>query len=225
MEWGASILTTDPKLLKDITEGYEADPYFLNIVDHLKKEKDKNHTIPKDMKFLLSRFVWDDTTGLLYKTIVDTQLLCIPRVNDLTLHRIIEAHDIPLGGHFGRDKTLANLAKNFFWPGMTTDVEDYVKSCNNCQKNKVVKRNPLGLLYPHDGRPAGPGVGGRPSRALDFIVQLPTTKSCRQIRCHTNSSRQRDEGLNTSQDIIIRSACAHDMPLGGHFGPARSTKH
>ena len=172
MEWGASVLTTDPQLLKDITEGYEADPYFLNIVDHLKKEKEKNHTTPKDMKFLLSRFVWDDTTGLLYKTLVDTQLLCIPRVNDLTLHRIIEAHDIPLGGHFGRDKTLANLAKNFFWPGMTTDVEDYVKSCNNCQKNKVVKRNPLGLLYPHD-RP-----GGRwETIALDFIVQLPTTKS------------------------------------------------
>ena len=45
VEWGASILTTDPQLLKDITEGYEADPYFLNIVDHLKKKNDKNHTI------------------------------------------------------------------------------------------------------------------------------------------------------------------------------------
>ena len=83
----------------------------------------------------------------------------------------MDAHDIPLGGHFGRDKTLANLAKNFFWPGMVKDVEDYVRSCDNCQRNKWPKRKPLGLLYPHD-RP-----GGRwETIALDFIVQLPTTK-------------------------------------------------
>ena len=30
-EWGASLLTTDTQLLKDIKEGYDLDPYFLNI--------------------------------------------------------------------------------------------------------------------------------------------------------------------------------------------------
>jgi len=68
----------------------------------------------------------------------------------LRINRLLEAHDIPLGGHFGREKTLANLAKNFFWPGMTKDVEDFVKSCANCQRNKAVRRAPIGLLYPHD---------------------------------------------------------------------------
>ena len=70
------------------------------------------------MKFLLSRFVWDNKEELLYKTLEDKQLLCIPRVHELTLNRIMEAHDIPLGGHFGRDKTLANLySKKLFLAG------------------------------------------------------------------------------------------------------------
>ena len=124
--------------------------YFLNIVEHLKKTRTTNYKLPKDMKFLLSRYIWDDNTELLYKTIETKQLLCIPRVKDLTLHRISEVNDTPLGGHFGRDKTLANIAKNFFWPGMTKDVEDYVRSCESCQVNKWPKRVPLGLLHPHD---------------------------------------------------------------------------
>ena len=70
-EWGASLLTTDTQLLKDIKEGYDLDPYFLNIINHLKQTQDptKKHNTPKDMKFLLSRFTWDNKEQLLYKII------------------------------------------------------------------------------------------------------------------------------------------------------------
>jgi transposase InsO family protein len=54
---------------------------------------------------------------------------------------------------------------------MVKDVDEYVKSCENCQKNKGCKRSPLGLLYPHE-RPQKPWQ----KISLDFIVQLPKTK-------------------------------------------------
>jgi len=31
-------------------------------------------------------------------------------------------HDSRIGGHLGRDKTLASVKRRFFWPGMTSDV-------------------------------------------------------------------------------------------------------
>ena len=54
---------------------------------------------------------------------------------------------------------------------MVTDVENFVKSCDNCQRKKVLKRAPIGLLFPHD-RPHARWE----KIALDFIVQLPKTK-------------------------------------------------
>ena len=44
-------------------------------------------------------------------------------------------HDDPTGGcHFGRDKTREKLANRFYWPTMYEDVDNYVKTCERCQK-------------------------------------------------------------------------------------------
>ena len=150
-KWGAAILTTDSKLLQEIKDGYKEDETLYEIISLLRKQrKQPDFKVPKDMVFKISNYRWDRKEKLLYRKIVDTERLCIPNTGVLRVNRLLEAHDIPLGGHFGREKTLANLARNFFWSGMTKDVEDFVKSCSNCQRNKTVKRAPIGLLYPHD---------------------------------------------------------------------------
>ena len=175
--WGTSSIISDKKLLQEISAAYDEDEDFGYITELYKemyrsKEPSKQEQkIPKDMKFKMSNYRWDKDENLLYRRIVDTEKLCIPNKGTLRLNRLIEAHDIPLGGHFGRDKTLANIAKNFFWPGLAIDVYDFVKSCHNCQQNKAIKRAPIGLLYPHD-RPQARWE----KIALDFIVQLPKTK-------------------------------------------------
>ncbi len=175
--WGTSSVTADTKLIQEISVAYDEDEDFGKITE-LYKEIHKSITpieqekkIPKDMKFKMSNYRWDNEEQLLYRKIADTEKLCIPNKGTLRLNRLVEAHDIPLGGHFGRDKTLANIAKNFFWPGLAIDVYDFVKSCHNCQQNKAIKRGPIGLLYPHD-RPQARWE----KIALDFIVQLPKTK-------------------------------------------------
>uniref|UniRef100_A0A8C5Q8W6 Gypsy retrotransposon integrase-like protein 1 n=1 Tax=Leptobrachium leishanense TaxID=445787 RepID=A0A8C5Q8W6_9ANUR len=43
------------------------------------------------------------------------------------------SHSIPLAGHLGREKTLAHLLYRFFWPGVYKEVENFCKSCPECQ--------------------------------------------------------------------------------------------
>ena len=43
------------------------------------------------------------------------------------------AHDIPLSGHLGQDKTRNRLLAHYFWPGIYSDVRHYCTTCPNCQ--------------------------------------------------------------------------------------------
>lgn len=44
------------------------------------------------------------------------------------------AHNIPLAGHMGRDKTLRRVQQRFYWPTLFKDVAEYCRSCPGCQK-------------------------------------------------------------------------------------------
>jgi hypothetical protein len=37
-------------------------------------------------------------------------------------------HATPLGGHFGRDKTLALARRSVWWPGLSAAVEEYART-------------------------------------------------------------------------------------------------
>ena len=52
------------------------------------------------------------------------------------MHRkILEAaHSSWLAGHTGVDKTLSRVQSNFWWPGVSADVERFVKNCTRCQE-------------------------------------------------------------------------------------------
>src|SRR5688572_9222857 len=49
------------------------------------------------------------------------------------------AHDSPWAGHRGIKATTARIAKAFCWPSMTSDIQDYVRTCPECQKTAIVK--------------------------------------------------------------------------------------
>ena len=42
------------------------------------------------------------------------------------------AHDNPQAGHFGYLKTLQNLEKSWFWPGMIQDIHKHIGTCHSC---------------------------------------------------------------------------------------------
>ena len=39
-------------------------------------------------------------------------------------------------GHPGRDRTLSLIRDRLFWPGMSADVEEWIKNCNICVRRK-----------------------------------------------------------------------------------------
>jgi len=70
-------------------------------------------------------------------------LLAVPNSEQVKLIILTECHDTPYAGHAGRTKTLHNVRKNFWWPGMANDVRRFVASAcvprarstaTNCQR-------------------------------------------------------------------------------------------
>ncbi|CAI7729882.1 unnamed protein product, partial [Closterium sp. NIES-53] len=83
-----------------------------------------------------------------------------------------EFHDVLYAGHFGSNKTLAGIAKVYYWPHMANDVQKFVTSCDTCQRMKSSKQKKAGLLQPLP-------VPEQPWKvaSLDFITGLPPTNT------------------------------------------------
>jgi transposase InsO family protein len=92
-----------------------------------------------------------------------------PELQATALQRL---HDDALAGHLGRDKTLARVRAEFWWPSLSVDVAEYVAKCDVCQRSKNRTHPPYGLLVPLP-------VPHRPweSVSLDFLSDLPHAHS------------------------------------------------
>ena len=53
-----------------------------------------------------------------------------------------------LAGHEGVQKTLHRLRTDFYIPGDRALVQDWVRRCSTCQRNKTETLQPAGLLQP-----------------------------------------------------------------------------
>ncbi len=83
--------------------------------------------------------------------------------------RLLElAHDAV--GHFGRDRTIKRLAQHCVWTGMTSEVEDYCRSCAVCAVSKSSTTKAAGTLRP---MPIPERVWD--SVGVDFTGPLPLT--------------------------------------------------
>jgi transposase InsO family protein len=96
--------------------------------------------------------------------------LCIPNYQSLQCLIIGENHDAPTAAHLGLDKTVEKIKRQFYWPTLLADTQQYIKSCEACQRNKARTTAPAGLLQPLSIPKE------RWERiSMDFITQLPTT--------------------------------------------------
>ena len=83
------------------------------------------------------------------------------------------AHEVPLAGHLGINKTYDKLIRHFYWPGIKTSTKKFCNSCDTCQKA---------------GKPK-PGIAIAPLKPItikerpfervimDCVGRLPRTKS------------------------------------------------
>lgn len=83
-----------------------------------------------------------------------------------------EFHSSPQGGHSGALRTYKRIAANFHWTGIMKKVQDFVASCDVCQKNKTDTLAPAGLLQ---SLPIPKVVWEDVS--MDFISGLPRSNS------------------------------------------------
>ena len=49
-------------------------------------------------------------------------------------------------GHPGKDKTLSLLRDRFYWPGMTSDVDNWIDNCDRCLRSKSSTRQKAPLV-------------------------------------------------------------------------------
>ena len=110
------------------------------------------------------RFQFQD--GLLYYQ----GLLYVPE-GPCRLQVLQSRHDFPAAGHFGFNKTMELISRDFWWPQMWKSVKEYVTTCDICSRSKIPRHRPYGLLHPLP-------ILEKPwsSISMDFIVDLPPSK-------------------------------------------------
>ena len=89
-------------------------------------------------------------------------------------HEILSiAHESPMSGHLGINKTYHKIINHFYWPGLKSDVSKYCKTCHTCQMvGKPNQAIPKAQLQPI------PAFDEPFSRILiDCVGPLPRTKS------------------------------------------------
>lgn len=132
-------------LVSQIIAGYLQDSWF----------KDTKHTAGLQHQ-----------NGLWYH---DHQLV-VPDISDIKDQIFSDSHSTPYAGHFGVNKTMANISKSFWWPNMKNDVTERIRKCEACQRNKGSQKAPAGLL-----QPLPIPTKQWASVGVDFVVALPLT--------------------------------------------------
>jgi len=98
-------------------------------------------------------------------------LLYVPE-GPCRLRMLQSQHDSPSAGHFGYNKTMEPISRDFWWPQTWKTVKDYVTTCDTCSRSKIPRHRPYRLLQPLP-IPETPWT----SMSMDFIVDLPKSKS------------------------------------------------
>ena len=133
------------------------DPFFLKVKD----------TLPHFPGYTMHE-------GLLfYKNV-----LYVPDHQELRLRILQQFHDNKLVGHYGKRKTCNLVRRYYHWPAMKKFIENYVRTCDICHRNKTPRHKPFGFLRPLQ-------IPERPwaSLGMDFIVKLPVSQNHDSILC------------------------------------------
>ena len=105
--------------------------------------------------------------------------LLVPDDTSLRLNIMTRTHSSTPGGHVGRKKTIDLIKRTYVWPGMTNDIDRFVRHCHICTRSKVRKEARHGFLKPLE----------IPFRAwsdisIDYITGLPECIDGGQVYKH-----------------------------------------
>jgi hypothetical protein len=72
--------------------------------------------------------------------------LQIPDVEEIRLEIAESEHDSKVAGYFEQKKTLELISRNFYWPKMEEWINEYVWTCDTCQRMKSTRHAKFRLL-------------------------------------------------------------------------------
>lgn len=49
-------------------------------------------------------------------------------------------HSSNVSGHQGVNRTEKKIAERYFWPGMTSDIREFIRGCDKCQRQNNLKK-------------------------------------------------------------------------------------
>ena len=115
---------------------------------------------------------WREVDGIIYKE----GKVYMPKDNKLRAEIIRLHHDMLVGDHRGQWKTVELITRNFWWPGVTKEIKQYVERYDACQCNKNCTEQPTGKLMPNS-------IPKKPWMYIlaDFITKLPLAQGYNSI--------------------------------------------
>lgn len=142
------VLIQDPNLLESCRTGYKEDPFYTEG-----QAESKANLEQRD--------------GMWY---FEKTRLAIPDNQALRQKILSEHHDPKHAGHLGGAKLEAAAKRICWWPRLTTGVEEFVKTCDECQRNKISNMARAGLL-----QPLSIPKSNFEEISMDFVGKLPKT--------------------------------------------------
>ena len=153
--------------------------------------------------------LWVNRTG-------ESACVWVPRDAALRGKLISEHHETPMVGHLGVKKTYARLFERFRWEGMKKEVEEFVRTCDPCQRaadkpaegtnvHTIVARHPWEVVTIDFMCGFAPVKGTKHT-----AVVVVTDKFTRQI--HLRSCPHNPTASETVQFFLEMVVARHGLP-------------
>ena len=78
----------------------------------------------------------EDKQQVKRELVLKKEKVYVPKNKVLRVEIIQLYHDILVAGYEGSWKTMELVTRNYWWPGVTKDIDKYVNKCNICQRIK-----------------------------------------------------------------------------------------
>ena len=124
----------------------------VDLLEKVRESKVKDNEVVKAVEEIKQAGVkmlrdeeWREVNSIMYKE----RKVYVPKDNILRAEIIRLYYNTPVGGHGGQWKMVELVTRNFWWPGITKEVKQYIEGCDAYQHNKNRTEQPAGKLMPN----------------------------------------------------------------------------
>jgi len=108
----------------------------VEILEKIKRARDKNEEVVRiveEMRKAEVKAIQGEEWKIEGELVLKEGKVYVPKDEELRAEIIRLHHDVLMAGHGGKWKTVELITRNYWWPGVTREVERYVEGCDLCQ--------------------------------------------------------------------------------------------